>query len=132
MLCSGMVGAAFVILIIVFIGFIYPGYRISNYYVNEDPSALTELLSVELTSSDSTAVSRAILEETAKKKGTVRRFVGTEGYSIFGCIRIKSGRLLQHPDSRAFRHTYYYQPRGILLMAKQRECVIGTKEKRNG
>lgn len=68
MLCSGMLGAAFVILIIVFIGFLYPGYRISNYYVNEDPSALTELLSVELTSSDSTAVSRAILEETAKRK----------------------------------------------------------------
>lgn len=68
MLCSGMVGAALIVLVIVFVGLLYPGYRISNYYVNEDPSALTELLSVELSSTDSTAVSRAILEENAKRK----------------------------------------------------------------
>lgn len=67
-LCSGIVGTAFVILIIVFIGFLYPGYRISNYYVNEDPSTLTELLSVELSPADSIRVARAIQEENAKRK----------------------------------------------------------------
>ena len=68
MLCCGMVGAALVILIIVFVGLLYPGYRISNYYVNEDPSALTELLSVELSSADSTTVVRAIQEESVKRR----------------------------------------------------------------
>lgn len=68
MLCSGMVGASLTVLVIVFVGLLYPGYRISNYYVNEDPSALTELLSVELSPTDSTTVARAIQEENAQRK----------------------------------------------------------------
>lgn len=68
MLCSGMVGAAFVVLIVVFVGLLYPGYRISNYYINEDPSALTELLSVDLSPADSTTVAKAIQEESVKRK----------------------------------------------------------------
>ena len=68
MLCCGMVGAALTVLIIVFVGLLYPGYRISNYYVNEDPSALTELLSVELSPTDNITVARAIQEENAKRK----------------------------------------------------------------
>jgi len=69
---SGLVGAAFVILILVFIALIYPGFRISKYYINEDPSLLTELLSSELSSADSANVSCAIKEESARRNEMIQ------------------------------------------------------------
>lgn len=69
---GGVVGAAFVILTLVFIALIYPGFRISKYYINEDPSLLTELLSSELSSADSINVSCTIQEESARRNELIQ------------------------------------------------------------
>ena len=65
---SGIVGASLVILVCVFIAWLYPGYNVSGYYINNDPSLLTDLLSSDLSEQDSTVIAQAIQEESFRRK----------------------------------------------------------------
>ena len=60
-LWSGIVGAAVVVVILILLAIINPRFRVSGYYVNEDPSLLTEMLSSQMSSKDSIFVSKAML-----------------------------------------------------------------------
>lgn len=68
---SGLVGASLVVLVFVCISIIYPGFRVSRYYINEDPSLLKELLNSQVTSEDSTTIARAIQLETQRRQDLI-------------------------------------------------------------
>ena len=66
-LWSGACGALVTLGLVILIAFIIPGFRYTSYYVNEDPTQLTQLLSCNLTEKDSLNVANAIIEETARR-----------------------------------------------------------------
>lgn len=70
-LLSGAFGALVALSVVVLIAFIIPGFRYSSYYVNKDPSLLTQLLSTNLSEQDSLYVTNAIVEETARRKDLI-------------------------------------------------------------
>lgn len=70
-LWAGGAGGCLVILLICLIGFLKPEFRHSNYYICEDPSMLKELLTADLTSTDSTAITKAALDEAARRKDAI-------------------------------------------------------------
>lgn len=65
---GGVIGALVVVIIIVFLSFIWPGFRLSKYYVNNDPSLLMGLLETSVTTSDSLAIANAINIETQNRQ----------------------------------------------------------------
>lgn len=68
---SGIIGALVVILFLILIAFVCPGFRASVYYVNEDPSLLTNMLSYGCTEADSIKVSCAIQRESLMRQDLV-------------------------------------------------------------
>ena len=60
-----------VVLVICLVAFIKPEFRHANYYICEDPSLLNTLLTKELNSADSTAISLAAQEEAARRKDAI-------------------------------------------------------------
>ena len=70
-LWAGSAGACLTMLVICLIAFVKPDFRRSNYYICEDPSLLKELLSADLTPADSTALTKAVKEETARRKDAI-------------------------------------------------------------
>ena len=70
-LWAGAAGGCLVILVICLIAFIKPEFRHSNYYVCEDPSMLKELLTKDLNAADSTAITKAVQEEDARRKDAI-------------------------------------------------------------
>lgn len=70
-LWSGIVGATVVVVALILVAIINPRFRVSGYYVNEDPSLLIEMLSSQISSKDSLFVSKAIMEEAARRKDVV-------------------------------------------------------------
>lgn len=68
---TGLIGAFVVLVALVLLGFIIPGFRYSAYYVSYDPSQLTQLLSCNISEEDSLTVSRAIAEETLRRKDLI-------------------------------------------------------------
>lgn len=70
-LWAGCAGACLTILIVCLIAFVMPDFRHSNYYISEDPSLLKELLTKDLNPTDSTALTKAVQEETARRKDAI-------------------------------------------------------------
>lgn len=70
-LLSGAFGALVTLSIVVLVAFIIPGFRYSSYYVNKDPSQLTQLLSTNLSEQDSLYLTKVIVEETARRKDLI-------------------------------------------------------------
>lgn len=70
-LWAGTAGGCLVLLVICFIAFMKPEFRHSNYYVCEDPSMLKELLTKDLNAADSTALTKAVQEEIARRKDAI-------------------------------------------------------------
>ena len=68
---SGAFGALVTLSIVVLVAFIIPGFRYSSYYVNKDPSQLTQLLSTNLSEQDSLYLTKVIVEETARRKDLI-------------------------------------------------------------
>lgn len=57
-LLSGLIGGGLVILVLLFFAILKPGFRMSAYYIVEDPSLLTELLSTEISEKDSIRIEK--------------------------------------------------------------------------
>ena len=70
-LWAGAAGGCLVLLVICLIAFMKPEFRHSNYYVCEDPSMLKELLTTNLNSADSAAITKAAQEEAVKRKDAI-------------------------------------------------------------
>lgn len=70
-LMAGVAGGCIVILIICLIASLKPGFIHANYYICEDPSMLKALLTTDLNSVDSAAVSRAIQEEEVRRQDAI-------------------------------------------------------------
>lgn len=70
-LWSGLVGASLVIAIMAFVSLIVPNFRVSKYYVYEDPSILNQLLSTPLSISDSINIRNAIKEEHERRNDMI-------------------------------------------------------------
>ena len=74
-LWSGVIGGGLVILVLLFFAIIKPGFRMSAYYVVEDPSLLTGLLSTEISKKDSIRIEKKILEETKLRKDIIEDLI---------------------------------------------------------
>lgn len=72
---NGAIGGMIVILVLVFLAFIWPGFRISAYYINEDPSLMLELLNANITEADSIALERAIQNESIRRQDLIKDLV---------------------------------------------------------
>lgn len=72
---NGAIGGMIVILFLVFLAFIWPGFRISAYYINEDPSLMLELLNANITAADSIALERAIQNESIRRQDLIKDLV---------------------------------------------------------
>ena len=70
-LWAGATGGFVMILILCLIALWKPEFRHGNYYVCEDPSALKELLSANLSPSDSISITQAIQKETERRKDLI-------------------------------------------------------------
>lgn len=68
---TGAAGGCLVVLVICLVAFIKPEFRHANYYIYEDPSLLNKLLTIELNTADSTAISLAVQEEAARRKDAI-------------------------------------------------------------
>lgn len=66
-LLSGACGAIITIVLIIIVAISIPGFRYTTYYVNEDPSLLTQLLSCSISKNDSTNVTNAITKENTRR-----------------------------------------------------------------
>ena len=66
-LWSGLLGGGIVLLVCLFIAIVRPGYRVSTYYINEDPSLLTRMLSTDISTADSITIEAAVQEETKRR-----------------------------------------------------------------
>jgi hypothetical protein len=53
-------GALVTLALLVLVAFFIPGFRYSSYYVNEDPSQLSQLLTSNLSERDSVIVAKEI------------------------------------------------------------------------
>lgn len=74
-LWSGLIGGGLVILTIVFLAFINPGFRMSSYYVTEDPSLLTELLTAHVSTEDSLNIAEKVLEESKQREAAIEDLI---------------------------------------------------------
>lgn len=70
-LWSGVMGALVTLALLVLLAFFIPGFRYSSYYVNEDPSQLSQLLTSNLSERDSVNVAKEIDAETARRKDMI-------------------------------------------------------------
>ena len=70
-LLSGVMGALVTLALLVLVAFFIPGFRYSSYYVNEDPSQLSQLLTSNLSERDSVIVAKEIDAETARRKDMI-------------------------------------------------------------
>ena len=70
-LLSGVMGALITLALLVLVAFFIPGFRYSSYYVNEDPSQLSQLLTSNLSERDSVIVAKEIDAETARRKDMI-------------------------------------------------------------
>lgn len=70
-LWSIVLGALVTLTWLVLMAFFIPGFRYSSFYVNEDPSQLAQLLSLNLSEKDSVNVAKAIVGETARRKDMI-------------------------------------------------------------
>ena len=70
-LWSGLLGGGIVLLVCLFIAIVRPGYRVSAYYINEDPSLLTRMLSTDISTADSITIEAAVQEETKRRKDII-------------------------------------------------------------
>ena len=70
-LWSGLLGGGIVLLVCLFIAIVRPGYRVSTYYINEDPSLLTRMLSTDISTADSITIEAAVQEETKRRKDII-------------------------------------------------------------
>jgi hypothetical protein len=70
-LWSGVMGALVTLALLVLVAFFIPGFRYSSYYVNEDPSQLSQLLTSNLSERDSVIVAKEIDAETARRKDMI-------------------------------------------------------------
>lgn len=70
-LWSIVLGALVTLTLLVLMAFFIPGFRYSSFYVNEDPSQLAQLLSLNLSEKDSVNVAKAIVGETARRKDMI-------------------------------------------------------------
>ena len=68
---SGVCGALVVLVAVILIAFVSPGFRYSSYYVNEDPSQLIQLLSCDLSEKDSLNVAKLIIDESNRRKDVI-------------------------------------------------------------
>lgn len=68
---AGAAGGCLVILTICLIAFLKPEFRHSNYYICEDPSMLKELLTTDLNTKDSTAITKAAQEEAVRRREAI-------------------------------------------------------------
>ena len=68
---SGIIGALVVILFLILIAFVCPKFRVSVYYVNEDPSLMTNMLSYGCSEADSIEVSCAIQRESLMRRDLI-------------------------------------------------------------
>lgn len=57
--------------LLVLIALCIPGFRYMSFYVNEDPSQLAQLLSLNLSEKDSVNVAKAIVHETTRRKDMI-------------------------------------------------------------
>lgn len=71
-LLSGACGALMAIGFFILIAFYYPGFRFCSYYVSEDPSQLTQLLSYNLSANDSLNIVKKITEESASRNDLIK------------------------------------------------------------
>lgn len=69
--CSGFLGVLVALMLLVLTAFFIPGFRYSSFYVNEDPSQLAQLLSLDLSEKDSVNVAKAIVNETDRRKDMI-------------------------------------------------------------
>lgn len=74
-LLSGLTGGCIVILFLCLIALWKPEFRHANYYICDDPSILNEMLSTQLTPTDSIAITNAINEETARRKDLIEDLI---------------------------------------------------------
>ena len=70
-LYSGVIGALIALGFVVLFAYSVPGFRYSSYYVNKDPSLLTQLLSTNLSEQDSLYVVNVIEEETGRRRDLI-------------------------------------------------------------
>lgn len=70
-LWSGVMGALVTLALLVLVAFFIPGFRYSSYYVNEDPSQLSQLLTSNLSERDSVIVAKEIDAEAARRKDMI-------------------------------------------------------------
>ncbi len=70
-LWSGIIGGGIVILCFLIFAFVKPGFRVTAYYINEDPSMLTGLLSTDLSAIDSITVEKTVQEEVKRRKDLI-------------------------------------------------------------
>lgn len=67
-LWGGILGTLVSLIFLVMIAFFIPGFRYSSFYVNEDPSQLAQLLSLDLSEKDSVNIAKVIVGETSRRK----------------------------------------------------------------
>jgi hypothetical protein len=67
-LWGGVLGTLVSLTFLVMIAFFIPGFRYSSFYVNEDPSQLAQLLSLDLSEKDSVNIAKVIVGETSRRK----------------------------------------------------------------
>ena len=70
-LWSGILGGGIVVLALLVYAIIKPGFRMSAYYINEDPSLLTELLSANISATDSIMIENTVKEESKRRKEVI-------------------------------------------------------------
>lgn len=70
-LYSGGIGALVALGLVVLFAYFVPGFRYSSYYVNKDPSLLTQLLSTNLSEQDSLHMANVIEEETERRRDLI-------------------------------------------------------------
>lgn len=71
-LWSGITGALIMALAICLVLFLRPEFRYGTYYIYDDPSMLTQLLSTDLTPVDSVAISQAIQAEENERREAIQ------------------------------------------------------------
>ena len=74
-LWSGVTGALIMALVICLVLFIRPEFRYGTYYIYDDPSMLTQLLSTDLTPVDSVAINQAIQAEVNERKDAIQDLI---------------------------------------------------------
>lgn len=71
-LWSGIISGGLVVLVFIIIAFLIPGFRVSTYYINEDPSLLTGLLTSNISYKDSINIEKSLQEEEIRRKDVIK------------------------------------------------------------